>query len=389
MTVSALGSDNHFTNHLAVLDQPQPLAGLIERQHLVDHWLHLALLDQIHQALQVLVVEAVRADDLELEAPDVAQIFLRIIAGGRAANEKLATALEAAQRRMPGVPAGEVDHHVDAAFVAPPLRLAVFLDRPFRPVGLGVVDHLVGAHLLQAEELLIARRAGDDMRAEEPGEDHAACPDAAGGAEHDHALALLDGLVRDQHAVRGAVGDRQRRRLLEAHARRHRDELIGSDQAVFRHAAVEHLAHQAFLLVDRIAQHAVASLPTGNAGPDLGDLARHVEADDHRQRHLDAGHATHGEHVVIVERRRPHPDNDVAFGRLRHRVVANYFEIFEGPMRTQHEGPHCLATHAPDLLGIRAGWIRLPAPTYRFARDLFRTPVPTFRLHALIGVPLA
>src|SRR5262245_29644812 len=179
MTVAVSGSDNHLPDHLAVLDQPQSFARLTERQHLVDHRLHLALLDQIHQALQVLVIEAVRADDLELEAPDVAQILLRVVAGGRAANEQLAAALEAAQRRMPGIPAGEVDHDVDAALVAPPLRLAVFLDRPFRPVGLGVVDRLVGAHFLQATELLVARRAGDHMRAEQLGEDHAAGADAA------------------------------------------------------------------------------------------------------------------------------------------------------------------------------------------------------------------
>src|SRR5207245_9340712 len=66
--------DNHLADHLTILDQTQPLARLLERQHLVDHWLHLALLDQLHQTLQVLVVEAVRADDLELEAPHVAQV---------------------------------------------------------------------------------------------------------------------------------------------------------------------------------------------------------------------------------------------------------------------------------------------------------------------------
>src|SRR5262245_56641386 len=61
---------HHLADDLAILDQPQALARLLERQHLVDHRLHLALLDQIHQTLQVLVIEAVRADDLELEAPD-------------------------------------------------------------------------------------------------------------------------------------------------------------------------------------------------------------------------------------------------------------------------------------------------------------------------------
>src|SRR5262249_14676506 len=209
---------------------------------------------------------------------------------------------------------------------------------------------------------------------------------AAGGAEHDHALTLLDGLVGDQHAVRGAVGNRQRSGLLETHARGHGDELIGGNEAVFRHAAIEHLAHQALLLVDRIDQHAVAGLRGGTATPAPGHSARHIEADDHRQRHLDAGHAAHGEHIVVVEGGRSHPDDDVALGRLRHRVVADHVEIVEPPMRAQHEGPHCLATHEPDLLGISAGWIRHPALTYWFARDLFRKPVPTFRDHALRNI---
>src|SRR5712671_314877 len=186
---------HHLADDLAILDQPQALTRLLERQHLVDHRLHLALLDQVHQALEVLVVEAVRADDLELEAPHITQVLFRVVAGGRPAHQQLAAALEAAQRRIPGLPTGEVDDDIDAAVVAAALRLAVFLDRPFRPVGLGVVDHLVGAHRLQPRELLVARRAGDDMRAEKLSEDHAAGTDTAGGAEHNHALALLDGLV--------------------------------------------------------------------------------------------------------------------------------------------------------------------------------------------------
>ena len=181
--------------------------------------------------------------------------------------------------------------------------------------------------------LVLARRAGDHFGAEHLGEDDAAGADAAGRAEDEHLVALLDRLVRDDHAVRGAVGDRQRRRLLEAsRLSGMRDELVGRDEAVFRHAAVEHLAHQALLLVERIDEHAVAGLPAGHARADLGDLARHVEADDDRQRHLDAGHAPHGEDVVIVERRRPDADDDMAFDGFGLGMVVDDFEIFETAM---------------------------------------------------------
>src|SRR6266566_2280551 len=103
---------HHFADHFAVADQAQALGGLFEREHLLDQRAHLALRDHVHQRRQILVVEAVRADDLQLEAPHVAQIFLRVVAGGGAAHEQLAAALEAAQRRMPRVAAGKVDHHV-------------------------------------------------------------------------------------------------------------------------------------------------------------------------------------------------------------------------------------------------------------------------------------
>src|ERR1700716_2636303 len=120
--------DHDLADDLAILDETEPLARLLQRQHLVDDRPHLPLCDELHQRLQIVVVEAVRAEDFELEAPDVAQVLLRVVPRSRAADQELAAALEAAQRRMPGVAAGEIDHHVDAAVVAAALRLAVFLD---------------------------------------------------------------------------------------------------------------------------------------------------------------------------------------------------------------------------------------------------------------------
>src|SRR5262249_29683234 len=155
----------------------------------------LALCDELHQRAQIIVIKAVRADDLELEGPDVAQILFGVVARGSAADQKLAAALEAAQRRLPGVAAGKVDHHVDATLVAAPLRLAVFLDRPFREIDLPNVDHLVGAELLELAHLVRARGARDDMGAEMLGENDAAGTDAAARAENEHAIARFDGAV--------------------------------------------------------------------------------------------------------------------------------------------------------------------------------------------------
>ena len=207
---------------------------------------------------------------------------------------------------------------------------------------------MVGAERFEPGELFVARGAGDDLGAEHLRQQHAAGADAARGAQHQHFVAGFHGAVRDQHAVRGAVGDRQRRGIFEADAGRHRHQLVGGDAAIFRHAAVEHLAHQAFLLVDRVDQHAVAGFPASHAGADLGDLARHVEPDDHRQRHLDARHAAHGEDVVIVERRRTHADDHFAVAGLRRRVIGDDVEIVEAAVAAENQGFHrsCIPSHA-------------------------------------------
>jgi hypothetical protein len=54
------------------------------------------------------------------------------------------------------------------------------------------------------------------------------------------------------------------------------------------HVTVKHLGHQAFLLVQRIYEDAAADCPAGNSLANFDDLACHIEADDNRQRHLDA-----------------------------------------------------------------------------------------------------
>ena len=262
------------------------------------------------------------------------------MAGGGAAYQQGAAALQALERRHPGIAAGEVDDHVDAAFIASALRLAVLFDRPFGEVDLLVVDHVVGADLGQACQLVGTAGAGDHLGTEHLGQDHAAGADPAGGAQHQHAVALFHGLVGHQHAVRGAVGHRQGGGVGEGHAGRHADQLVGGHQAIFGHAAIEHLAHQAFCLVERVDQHAVALVPAGYAGAHFDDLARHVEADHHRQRHLDARHALDSEYIVIVERRGADPDDHMPLPHHRHRMVAYVFKILQAAVLAQNQGFH-------------------------------------------------
>src|SRR6056297_3870465 len=132
MSFPPSGCDHDLAHDLAVTDQAKAFGGPFQRNDLVDHGLERALLDHVHQGREVVVVEAVRANDLELEAPDIAQVLLRVMAGGRAAGQDRAAALHAFERGHPGVAAGEVDQDIHAALVVAALRLAELGDRPFR-----------------------------------------------------------------------------------------------------------------------------------------------------------------------------------------------------------------------------------------------------------------
>src|ERR1051325_8559504 len=74
-----------LAKHLALFDEPESFVHFGERQLLVDDRLKLPLLDESQQLLEILAHEAVGAEHLDLEGPDVAQVFLRIEAGGGAA----------------------------------------------------------------------------------------------------------------------------------------------------------------------------------------------------------------------------------------------------------------------------------------------------------------
>ena len=153
--------------------------------------------------------EAVRSQHLDLERPDVAQVFLGIEAGGRAAGEHLAAAMHGPERRHPGVAAGEVDHHVDAAFESAPVRLAVLGVDPFHEILLRVVDDVVGADPLQALELRRRAGAGDHLGAGELRKEHGSSADPARCAEDQDASRRLDLADGVHHADRRAVGHGQ------------------------------------------------------------------------------------------------------------------------------------------------------------------------------------
>ena len=82
--------DDDFADYLAILDEAQGLAGLGERQDAIDDRVELVAVDQSKERLDVLAHPAVRAQDLQLIGPDVADVGLGVEAGGGAAGEEAA-----------------------------------------------------------------------------------------------------------------------------------------------------------------------------------------------------------------------------------------------------------------------------------------------------------
>jgi hypothetical protein len=103
---------------------------------------------------------------------------------------------------------------------------------------------------------------------------------------------------------------------------------------------VEHLSHQAELAVQGIHQHPIAGVPALHIRADLGNFARHVKAEHHRKRHLDARHSLHREYIVVVEGRCANPDDDVALLRPRRRIVFEDVEVFEPAVLLQYKCFH-------------------------------------------------
>ncbi|GJC98191.1 hypothetical protein ColKHC_07017 [Colletotrichum higginsianum] len=129
--------------------------------------------------------------------------------------DEAAEAAEAGPALAQGVGAGEgVEHDVDAL-------VARGTPDGGAPGGVAAVEDVVLGHVVVLhEELLLGRRAdGDeDLGAHHLGEADRGLADAAAGRVHQDALALAQAGLLDQAVVGGAVGQGQRRGVLERHA---------------------------------------------------------------------------------------------------------------------------------------------------------------------------
>ena len=150
--------------------------------------------------------------------------------------------------------------------------------------------------------------------------------------------------------MRRAVSDRQCRCIFVSYSVRHSDQLVLGNQALLGESAVHHFSHQAPLPVQRINEHAVADLPTIDARTLFQNVTRHVESNDHGQRHLDAGHSAHGEDVVVIEGGRPDANHDMVWFHHRVGKVGHILQVFEAALLFEHYGFHrldvCYTIHA-------------------------------------------
>jgi hypothetical protein len=106
--------------------------------------------------------------------------------------------------------------------------------------------------------------------------------------------------------------------LFEADAVGDAHELMRAQPAILGQPAMHGFTGEATLdPVDRIAEHALAQLPSTHAGADRGDLAGDIEPHDRRHRNPDPRHAAPGEHIVIIERGGAHPQHNIALARHR------------------------------------------------------------------------
>src|SRR5258708_34414105 len=124
----------------------------------MQHGFQLSRPNQSEQRQNVVAHPAVGAEDIELESPDIANVFRRIIARSRPASQQSPAAAQDLEGFRPTIATAEVDDDVHPTAV-----LATEYPRPAEPaaalgdpIGIGVVAADVAADRLQMLELRLA-----------------------------------------------------------------------------------------------------------------------------------------------------------------------------------------------------------------------------------------
>jgi len=349
---SDLHADRHLALVLIVGHALVGVGGLLEVEALVEHRLDAAVDDELVGPVGLERVGEVRADDLLLPHPQVADVELELVAGGGAADDDLAELLGHQDRGREGLGPDVLEHDVGivatgelADLLAEPARLL----RPLAEVELAAVDDELGAQAPAQLGLVVARDHGDRRRAGQLAQldgEHAQAP---GGAPDQHVVARLHVGAPEQHPVGGEEGEAVAGRLLPGQVLGLGQELLRLDQAELGEGApvglvapdLLVLAGQRVLAVARralaarlvaVQDHLVADLPALHRATDLPDDSGRVRAGDVEvllRVHLHGRYrlAARGPDAVEVDAGGHHHHQDVERPDLGHRDLLDAHRV--------------------------------------------------------------
>src|SRR5262249_14985995 len=253
-----LYGEDDLSFHLAIGHQRQGLGSALERKRPRDVWFQLALsvpeaqlLDRFAKALWLAPRELApeHADDRAAFQQREIERDPRNVAGREADDEQATTPGERSQRRLRIRAAYRIVHDVDAAAAGQRGDL-------FAQIAGAVIDRFVGAVRAADRELLVARRGGDDARAERLADLDRGDADAAGGAEDQQRLAGDQLAAIAQRVIGCGIGEAERGGGVEVHAARQRQQPPCLGLHFLRERAVGGDRHHA--VADRHVRHAVA-----------------------------------------------------------------------------------------------------------------------------------
>ena len=230
-----------------------------------------ALVDEAVHVPRLLVVGEVRRHDPLQLHPEVAVVVLEHEAGGGRAGDDGAAALGDEHRRAEGRAAGVLEHdarvladeaaHLLAEAAPLALVLGVLVAPELVALG-GAVDDVLAAHRLEQLDPLGARHHAHRGAAAVEHELDGVGADAAGGAPHEHGVALLHlgGVTPDEHPVAGGGAQPVDGALLPGEVLRLRHELVGLHDGEVGQAAEVRLEAPDALVG---GEHGVVVRPTG------------------------------------------------------------------------------------------------------------------------------
>lgn len=224
----------------------------------------------------------------------------------------------AGERLLQGARTADLDHVVDPAPVGP-------IENGGLPVGIrAVIDGGFGAERPGASEFLLAARGDHDAGAGNPGELKGKDGNAT-GALHENGLAGLKPAASKKGLPRGDRRAGKAGGFFESHAIGHADQsVLGQHNLAGEHPAGRSAEGGAVIFetertIDPIAEevggNAISRREAGHARAGREDFTRAIgERDDTGEIRL-TGFPAQGEQVTVVQRNRPHADENLAGAR--------------------------------------------------------------------------